>query len=833
VLELTAAFSKELLPVVGGIVQDAGFMSDGPKVAFAFLTSTTTGLVELDRDWTSDGVPALALSSGGEISVVEKREPQRFGLESGYFVVEDKITFVLDPTHYPWFTKREPRVYLAGDCNEWNPWRESERWELKRKRVCDRIVFAATFAGADQFLRDGVQFKFITAEWEWLSPPDDAPNRTQNELWNANLRLDAARTGHHCFRFTTRSPIDLSEETFLCWRRGEAEEKLLLSPGRFFFDMRSDLPLGALVEGNGTTFRLFAPRAQRVQVRYFRKLGPGRVDHSLDLSRNPDGTWEGKVPRNLDRWFYWLFLDGGQNDSLQFQAEFPVVDPYAHALVGRAGPGIILDRRRTFPPIEKPHQPPPWQDLVIAEIHVRDMIGKAPAPINERDRLGFTGLRKWVRSRHSYLRKLGINAVELQPVQEFDSETREEYHWGYMPVNYFAPESSYGRDPEKASQVEEFRELVRAFHDEGVSIILDVVYNHVGIPNHLLLIDKEYYFEVATNGELLNWSGCGNDLRAGAAMARRLIIDSLIHWVQAYDVDGFRFDLAELLGVETLQEIERELKKVKPGVILIAEPWSFRGHIGRQLRETGYSSWNDGFRDFLRLFVRGEGNHEAIRYFISGSPGGLATWPAQTVNYVESHDDRTWIDVITENPDHDGMVPTENDRRRTHLMAAFLFASLGIPMLAAGQDFLRSKAGFNNTYQRGDLNALDYGRLARYRASHDYFASWIHFRRSEAGRLLRLWEHPTQAYLTFSFAEQTNAFAVIINADRSRGSRRLLLALNPHLHDIKIETGETAAGAWRLLATEDLFARDGETLIGPAPDVPLCLPPLSCRFWSE
>src|SRR5690606_12806354 len=133
-----------------------------------------------------------------------------------------------------------------------------------------------------------------------------------------------------------------------------------------------------------------------------------------------------------------------------------------------------------------------------------------------------------------------------------------------------------------------------------------------------------------------------------------------------------------LLGVETLLEIERRLKEVKPGIVLIAEPWSFRGHIVQQLRETGFSSWNDGFRDFAARFVRGHGSHEAIRYFLAGSPGSFASWPAQTVNYTESHDDRAWIDVITEHPGNDGFSPTENDRRRTHLMATFLFSAIGI-----------------------------------------------------------------------------------------------------------------------------------------------------------
>ena len=146
-----------------------------------------------------------------------------------------------------------------------------------------------------------------------------------------------------------------------------------------------------------------------------------------------------------------------------------------------------------------------------------------------------------------------------------------------------------------------------AFHGRGMAVILDVVYNHVGEPAHLMEIDKLYYFEQDAEGNLANWSGCGNDLRAGAAMSKRLIIDSCAHMIEAYGVDGFRFDLAELLGVDVLKDVEKALKRVKPNVILIAEPWSFRGHIAGALRDTGFASWNDGFRNFVRDYVHGRG----------------------------------------------------------------------------------------------------------------------------------------------------------------------------------------------------------------------------------
>jgi 1,4-alpha-glucan branching enzyme len=350
-----------------------------------------------------------------------------------------------------------------------------------------------------------------------------------------------------------------------------------------------------------------------------------------------------------------------------------------------------------------------------------------------------------------------------------------------------------------------------------------------------MFIDRLYYFEQDNAGNLANWSGCGNDLRARSAMAKRLIIDSCIYLIEVFGVDGFRFDLAELIGAGVLREIETALKRAKPDVILIAEPWSFRGHIAGALRDTGWASWNDGYRDFLRDYVRGGGAAERMEYYLRGSPWYFAKWPAQTVNYTESHDDRTWIDMITENPNHDGFAPTANDRRRTHLMAALLFMSIGIPMLAAGQDFLRSKHGVNNTYLRGDLNALEYRRLYRQLGSHAYFADWIAFRRSETGRLLRQHSRPTEGFFQFFRTKDTPAFAVVYNADFSQGPERLLFAINPTPGDVTLSVGVglagTVSGAWEQLADQDrFFSADGHGATVPV-EAELFVPALGCGLW--
>ena len=596
----------------------------------------------------------------------------------------------------------------------------------------------------------------------------------------------------------------------------------------------SQHPLGARIEGSVTLFRLFAPRASRVTVLFFKHLDTPEPT-CLRLKRMADGVWEVTHPGDLHGWYYHYRVESRRHGStVHFNKDFQVLDPYALAAVGPAGPGIIWDRTRINRPAVS-FKPPSWHDLVIMEAHVRDLVSRAPLELDEEERRGFTGLTKWLDASGCYLRSLGVNAVELQPLQEFgDRYDKREYHWGYMTTNFFAPESSYAQVPECGSQIEELQALVAAFHRHGIAVILDVVYNHVGEPNHLLHIDKEYYFHLDEDQSLTNWSGCGNDLRCDTPMGRRLIIDSLTHLVETYDVDGFRFDLAELIGKEVLKEVEVALKRVKPSIVLIAEPWSFRSHIGLALKDTGFASWNDGYRDFLRDYVLGQGNQEGLRYFINGSLTHLTSWPAQTINYAESHDDLCWIDRITENANHRGEFPTSNDRRRTHLMLAILMSSLGIPMLAAGQDFLRSKAGSHNTHRAGEVNALDYHRLLAYSGSHEYFRRWIRFRLSERGRVLRLDSPPDDGFMRYFGAEHGSALAVLFNADRSRGSYRLLFAVNPHHTSVHIGLEDLRLADWKQLADHERFEPSGlECALLPCLHERLELPPLTCGLWEE
>ena len=805
----------------------------GKKIVHAFWESDDFCIVMLDADWP-DSLPPLALKSAGlDVGVLERLDQARIAWYYGFYRCDQNYVFVLHPDNYPWLLETPFRVFLAADINGWSEAIGKPDWELlpvdseagsgmyELRVPIDRIPANEPF-----------RFKFVTERGEWLDIPGRALNAVQSADGIVNFEFNPDQTGRHCFGFCMPDGYLRIGNERVVREDKDGKESYDLSDLEKLLSASTDLPLGAIVEKNRTLFRLFAPRASKVQLAY--GFEADQSDATLVSMHCIDGViWEAIFHENLVGAYYSFYLEGESEDlSTDFDASFAVLDPYAKACLGNFGPGLVVDPGR-FKKVKKPFEAPPWQDLIILEGHVRDLVAKAPIELTQEERQGFTGLRKWVESEGSYLRELGVNAVELQPVQQIGDFLNKGYHWGYMPANYFSPESSYALEPETASQIEEFRDLIQTFHEQGIAVILDVVYNHVGEPYHLSYIDKHYYFHLNKDNEMMNWSGCGNDLRCDTPMARRLIIESLKHFVEVYDVDGFRFDLAELIGIEVIREIEVKLRKVKPSLVFVAEPWSFRGHIQHELKETDFASWNDGFRESIAAYVRGLGTAEMLQYYLSGSPG-TSRFVAQTINYTESHDDHCWIDRITGQPEQDASQPTWLDQRRTHLMAAILFVSLGVPMLAEGQDFMRSKLGKSNTYKLGDVNALDYERRLLYSGTHAYFRSWIHFRRSKAGRALRYEGALREGYLKFFFNEDSSAVTAVFNADCSVKAPKLIFAVNPHKESSAIQCDRAYLEDMIQIADHERFDVNGLSSACIATDKGIMhLPPYSCGLWLE
>ncbi|MDR1458531.1 MAG: hypothetical protein LBI37_03355 [Puniceicoccales bacterium] len=658
----------------------------------------------------------------------------------------------------------------------------------------------------------------------WTSLPQDCQNIAHCKNGITNFQYNASRTGYHCFSFYRKySDFDFNKNFQV--RFGNDQIPTDINYSGLLASKQSDKKLGTWIHNHNTHFALFAPRATKVTLVLTDTIHS--EPNMIPMTRDCNGLWEHSVKKNLSGKYYnYILVD-------KFGKESIVIDPYAMAMVSKHGPAIIVDASQLVGP-EDDFKPPQWSDLIICEAHIRDILANYRYEMSDQDRLGFSGLCKVLANENNYFKDLGINAVELQPIQEFDNNTKEEYHWGYMPVNYFSPSSAYALSPYTGSQISEFKNLVNAFHRNDIAVILDVVYNHVGEPNYLARIDREYYFRV-NDGNFENYSGCGNDLQIETPMSTRLVLDSLCHFIQVYNVDGFRFDLAELLGIEFLKKAESTLKKIKKSVILIAEPWSFRGHIGNEIRNTGFSAWNDEYRNFAADYILGNGNREGLEYFIGGSLGYRSSFPAQTVNYVSSHDDRSWLDRITENPNNDGETPTIIDRRRTNLSIALMLSSIGIPMFSAGHDILHSKAGVQNTYQRGDLNALNYEKGSEYSGTHKYMCDYIKLRKSHIGKLLHPEKRPSKDYLrSFAPIENNSAIAILFNASYELGKNQLLFAINPHFSSTTFDLEEINFKKFIQLADTECVNMNGfnDAFHLPNNDL-LTIPRVSCGLWAK
>jgi len=385
-----------------------------------------------------------------------------------------------------------------------------------------------------------------------------------------------------------------------------------------------------------------------------------------------------------------------------------------------------------------------WRDLIIYEMHIRDMTEHPSSGVTQRGT--YKGLiEKGNAGGISYLKDLGINAIELLPAQEFanieipykDSlrgkfntwNPYERNHWGYMTAAYFAPEAYYSENVRKiefnrwsgkdARSVNDFKDMVKEFHKEGMAVIMDVVYNHISEYElgNFKEIDKKYYFRLDENGNYIAESYCGNDFKTERPMARRLIIESVLHWMIEYHIDGFRFDLGKLIDWETIEEIINEARKINPDVIFVCEPWG-GGYDPAGFSERGWGAWNDQIRNGIKgenpfdghgwIFGKWYGNNDPgrIKSYVNGTltkdKHGLFQSAEHSVNYLEAHDGYTLGDfirlglgdIVEEQIITDvnkNVELTETQLKLNKLGALFLFTSRGITMISEGQEFARSK----------------------------------------------------------------------------------------------------------------------------------------------
>ncbi|MFZ2958643.1 MAG: alpha-amylase family glycosyl hydrolase [Candidatus Ozemobacteraceae bacterium] len=609
----------------------------------------------------------------------------------------------------------------------------------------------------------------------------------------------------------------------------------------------SNKPLGVSIEGDPTTtvFRVFAPRARKVAVKVYEDADKIRILKDINGLQDPDGVWEMHLPGTHWGSFYGFMIDGPHGEGEGFDAKKLWPDPYARASVFHNGPSILIDpaSRGSFKGWEDTtFRTPAREELIVWECSVRDLTTHPSSGVPKALRGKYAGLPATVGTGAGldHAKALGINALEFLPIYEFDDNPPGSYHWGYMPSLFFAPEASFASNP-YGGQIHEFKSLVNACHKEGMAVILDVVYNHTGAPQILMGMDKKYFYRHDGKLVLQNFSGCGNDFKTELPMARRLIIDSLEHWITEYHVDGFRFDLAELIDLGTLTIIEDRLKKIKPDIILISEPWSFRGTNKGQLKRTSWANWNDDFRNRIKDVVQGKANASTLLPVLKGSVDLWTSSPWESVNYVESHDNFTLVDHLSDRSDHDGSNPGDFEIRRNLFCAAAVLLSPGIPMLAQGQEMLRSKRGNGNSYNAGDgVNTVDYGLKNLFPAVYAFYRDLIALRQSEDGAIIRTLDGEACKAAEIVPTQNTNAIGIHWKPSRHAPLRtkQMIVLFNadptgPAIFTPRLSTGiwERRVGDGKVFKAHAHFLRELIIAKTEAGGTPIEVPPLSVAVW--
>jgi isoamylase len=631
----------------------------------------------------------------------------------------------------------------------------------------------------------------------------------------------------------------------------------------------SPLPLGVTwsEEEQAFNFAVYAEHAASVTLLFYAPpelVSPAFV-YRFDFLRNKSGRiWHCRIPiADLAGCRYYAYSVAGEDlpGVHSFDPQKIILDPYAKAVffppefdrnlamregsnVGRAPLGVLIGNEAEFDWGKS--QPPRHEaDAIIYELHVRGFTRNANSGVDPSRAGTFAGLVEKI----PYLKDLGVTVVELMPI--FQRDAQESDYWCYMPLNFFSPHAQYSSDRDHGQHLE-FKNMVKAFHEAGIGIVLDVVYNHTCEGDHRGPIysykglgSASYYMMTSDPANpYANYSGTGNTLNFGRGHVRKMVMDSLRYWKKEMHIDGFRFDLASVFSrnadgslnwghAPIFAEIaaDPELGLLR----LIAEPWDTGAYqLGRGFPGITWLQWNGRFRDDVRRFVKGDsGMVPDLMRRIYGSddffPDGRddAYHAYQSVNYVTSHDGFTLYDLVSYNEKHnwangqnnqDGMNENyswnsgyEGDtgataevlalrRKQVKNFFCLLMLSNGTPMFRAGDEFLNTQFGNNNPYNQDNPTGwLDWSQLESNQDILRFFKSMIAFRKSHPSlSRSRFWREDISWYGTGAVADlspNSRSVAFCLHG-ASQNDQDIYVMINAFWENLKFEILEGTASEW-------------------------------------
>ncbi len=610
--------------------------------------------------------------------------------------------------------------------------------------------------------------------------------------------------------------------------------------------------LGVTYSPERTKFRVWAPSADAITVRIYDQGNEGNLLETYQMEKDVKGTWLLELDGDWKNRYYTYQATIG--DKLMLE----VPDPYAKAVGVNGDRGMIVDLASTNPEGWEDVQRPPLEsfaDIVIWEIHLRDFSIHPSSGMKNRGKyLAFTETGttspEGEKTGIDHLVELGITHVHLLPVYDYATvdETRldePQFNWGYDPKNYNAPEGSYATDPYDGNvRISEFKQMVQSLHNNGIRVIMDVVYNHMYDASAYAFenLVPGYYFRKNADGSFSDGSGCGNETASERTMMRKFMVESLLYWAQEYRIDGFRFDLMGLHDIETMNLIRETLHAYDPTIFLYGEGWTAgdtplpeeqRSTKANAAQLNGVAVFSDDIRDAIRGpwweakapgFMAGkEGQEESIKFGVIASvdhpqinfeevnysDAPYADNPLQVITYVTCHDNPCLWDKIL-----DTCIDCNRDNKMDlqKFANAIVLTSQGVPFLHAGEEIVRTKYGEHNSYNLPDsINQLVWHNKYSYRDVFDYYRDLITLRKNHPAFRMPTAEM-IQQHLRFFDTEQPLLVGYHI-ADHANGDawKDILVFYNANNTEVEADLPD---GEWVIVATKHSIEETGSTVQG-------------------
>ena len=590
-----------------------------------------------------------------------------------------------------------------------------------------------------------------------------------------------------------------------------------------------DARLGPRCRPDATELATWSPVSERVDLLLYESPA-GEPTRTVALQRGERGLWSATVPGDLHGTRYRMRFHSYGEDR-------EVPDIHGVAATSDSAFSVFADLERLEPQGWRTTAAPPLAhptDEVIYELHVRDFSVDDPACPQEL-RGTYLGLvqpggAEPATTGLAHLKDLGVTAVHLLPVHDFTTNKPREYNWGYWTALFNVPESDYAtRQGDPLQPIRDLRAAVQGLHQEGIRVVLDVVYNHTNSTGKWSPFDQTvpfYFHRTAVDGTLLNDSGCGNAVADERPMVRKYILDSLEHWARDYRVDGFRFDLVGTHTPETVQAVCARMTGLKKDITLYGEPWTGGGPIrfgkGAQ-KGLRMAVFNDHLRNAIRGDLDGTatgfatgpgGDIAAVRRGVTGAIDDFAREPSETVNYCSAHDNLTlWDKLAKAQPGADDTTR----RAMARLAMGMVLTSQGMAFLHGGCDFARTKGGNHNSYDAGDeVNRFDWKRKAQYRDVHDFVRGLVAMRRAHPAFRM---DDDAQVRRAIRFLDGDRPLAFTIDGSVSGDPWRMVLVA--YNGEPTAQSMRLPAGSWQVVAdatragTATLGTVSGEATLPP------------------